>query len=109
MPLIAGGHGESELPDLLHERRENLVGSFGKQLSNSSRELAERIFGEQMAAEIPRCHLLWDKAADQAFDEELCLPLGAVWDEYCQRKSVPVGPAWMQEVKGYEKSVLLAR
>ena len=79
MPLIAGGHGESELPDLLHERRENLVGSFGKQLSNSSRELAERIFGEQMAAEIPRCHLLWDKAADQAFDEELCLPLGAVW------------------------------
>ncbi|MEI6033498.1 MAG: L-rhamnose isomerase [Verrucomicrobiae bacterium] len=43
------------------------------------------------------------------FEEAKTLPLGAVWDEYCQRKSVPVGPAWMQEVKGYEKSVLLAR
>jgi L-rhamnose isomerase len=43
------------------------------------------------------------------FEEAKTLPLGAVWDEYCQRQNVPVGPAWIQEVKTYERSVLAAR
>ena len=38
--------------------------------------------------------------------EELkTLPLGAVWDYYCQKQGVPVGTAWMDEVKQYEADV----
>ncbi len=42
--------------------------------------------------------------------EELkTLPYGAVWDYYCTTKGVPVGHAWVQEVKAYEKKVLSKR
>jgi hypothetical protein len=37
------------------------------------------------------------------------MPIGAVWDEYCRRQNVLVGPAWIQEVKAYEKSTLSLR
>ncbi|SET18778.1 L-rhamnose isomerase [Natronincola peptidivorans] len=36
-------------------------------------------------------------------------PFGAVWDYYCLKKNVPVREAWLQEVKAYEKEVLLDR
>jgi len=42
--------------------------------------------------------------------EELkTLPLGAVWDYYCARLDVPVGAAWLAEVKTHEKNVLSKR
>ncbi len=42
--------------------------------------------------------------------EELkTLPFGAVWDEYCRRREVPVGTRWIDEVKAYETSVLAKR
>jgi len=42
--------------------------------------------------------------------EELkTLPYGAVWDYYCARSDVPVGSAWLAEVKAYEKNVLAKR
>ena len=42
--------------------------------------------------------------------EELkTLPYGAVWDEYCRRHDVPVGSAWLGEIKAYEKKVLANR
>lgn len=42
--------------------------------------------------------------------EELkTLPYGAVWDCYCARSEVPVGPAWLAEAKTYEKNVLAKR
>ncbi|HVT89323.1 MAG TPA: L-rhamnose isomerase [Tepidisphaeraceae bacterium] len=42
--------------------------------------------------------------------EELkTMPVGAVWDYYCQERGVPVGPAWIQEVKRYENRVLSKR
>ncbi len=37
------------------------------------------------------------------------LPFGAVWDYYCQQKGVPVGDAWLAEVKRYERDVLSKR
>ena len=43
------------------------------------------------------------------FEEAKTLPFGAVWDEYCRRNDVPLGPQWMAEVKSYEKSVLADR
>ena len=37
------------------------------------------------------------------------LPAGAVWDYYCARQDVPVGEAWLAEVKNYERTVLAKR
>jgi L-rhamnose isomerase len=37
------------------------------------------------------------------------LPAGAVWDYYCAREGVPVGEAWLAEVKNYERTVLAKR
>ncbi len=42
-------------------------------------------------------------------EEIKTLPFGAVWDHYCTTAGVPVGAAWLAEVKQYEKSVLSAR
>ncbi len=48
-----------------------------------------------------------DFTARLALQEEAkTLPFGAVWDFYCESKSVPVGENWLAEVKLYEKTVL---
>lgn len=45
-----------------------------------------------------------------AMQEELrTMPFGAVWDGYCLQSNVPVGPAWLDDVKRYESEVLLKR
>ena len=42
--------------------------------------------------------------------EELkSLPFGAVWDEHCRRANVPIGTAWLEDVRSYEKTVLSKR
>jgi L-rhamnose isomerase len=47
-----------------------------------------------------------DLTSRLALIEELkTLPAGAVWDHYCLQQDVPVGMAWMDEVKTYEKNV----
>lgn len=43
------------------------------------------------------------------FEETKSLPFGAVWDWYCLKNDVPVGEAWLAEVKQYEKDVLSKR
>jgi len=41
-----------------------------------------------------------------AIMEELkTMPFGAVWDFYCLRRDVPVGEAWLADVKRYERKV----
>jgi len=42
-------------------------------------------------------------------EEAKSLPFGAVWDHYCQSKDVPVGAAWLGEIKRYEREVLSKR
>ena len=37
------------------------------------------------------------------------LPCGAVWDYYCAQQGVPVGEAWLAEVKNYERTALAKR
>lgn len=55
------------------------------------------------------------EAKGQAFgrlatlEEAKNLPLGDVWDYYCQAKGVPSGKAWVAEVEEYENSVLSKR
>jgi L-rhamnose isomerase len=43
------------------------------------------------------------------FEEQKSLPWAAVWDAYCVRQGVPVGMAWFDEVRQYEKAVLSTR
>ncbi len=51
-----------------------------------------------------------DHTSRLAMLEELkTLPFGAVWDYYCTRSNVPVGDAWLREVKAYEQNVLSNR
>jgi L-rhamnose isomerase len=51
-----------------------------------------------------------DFTARLALLEELKgLPFGAVWDQYCQQQSVPVGYAFMAEIRAYEEQVLANR
>ncbi len=42
-------------------------------------------------------------------EEYKSYPFGAVWDYFCESEGVPVGSAWLDEVKQYEKDVLLKR
>ena len=42
-------------------------------------------------------------------EESKTLPSGAVWDEYCRQQNVPVGIAWLEEIKNYERTVLALR
>ncbi|MBM4004404.1 MAG: L-rhamnose isomerase [Planctomycetes bacterium] len=42
-------------------------------------------------------------------EEAQSLPVGAVWDYYCERVGVPVGRAWLDEVREYERTELLPR
>jgi L-rhamnose isomerase len=42
-------------------------------------------------------------------EESKSLPMGAVWDHFCESQNVPVGEAWLAEVKRYEKEVLTNR
>jgi L-rhamnose isomerase len=42
-------------------------------------------------------------------EEAKALPFGAVWDYYCETKGVPVGEAWLAEVRQYEEVVLTQR
>jgi L-rhamnose isomerase len=44
-----------------------------------------------------------DNTARLALLEEVKgLPFGSVWDHWCERNGVPVGPAWLRAVKEYE-------
>jgi L-rhamnose isomerase len=42
-------------------------------------------------------------------EEAKGLPWGAVWDAYCEQQNVPVGNAWLADVRKYEAKVLSAR
>lgn len=42
-------------------------------------------------------------------EEMRTMPLGAVWEMFCLRQGVPVGPGWLDSVKEYEASVLVKR
>lgn len=57
-----------------------------------------------------QCELSGDYTGRLALFEELkTLPMGAVWDYYCMKQGVPVGLAWLDNVRKYEADVLALR
>lgn len=56
------------------------------------------------------CEAAADYTARLALQEEIkSLPWGLVWDQYCAASDVPAGGRWLDEVREYERSVMLAR
>ncbi|MBI4890964.1 MAG: L-rhamnose isomerase [Acidobacteria bacterium] len=43
------------------------------------------------------------------FEEQKSLPWAAVWNYYCEQQGVPVGSAWFDQIRKYEKDVLSKR
>lgn len=51
-----------------------------------------------------------DYTSRLAYLEEIkTLPFGLVWDAYCEQQNVPVGDAWIADMKKYESDVLSKR
>lgn len=42
-------------------------------------------------------------------EEQKMMPLGAVWNHYCQSMGVPVGADWLQKTQEYERTTLSKR
>ncbi|KAA1258786.1 L-rhamnose isomerase [Rubripirellula obstinata] len=42
-------------------------------------------------------------------EEQKMMPLGAVWNHYCQTMGVPVGAEWLEETRQYEQTTLSKR
>ena len=62
------------------------------------------------AKELRAAEVVGDHTARLALLEELkTLPFAAVWDEHCRRQNAPVGRAWLDEVRAYERRVLSKR
>lgn len=62
------------------------------------------------AATLRACEETRDYSGRLATLEELkTMPFAAVWDEFCRRSDVPVGAAWMEQARDYERTVLRAR
>ena len=62
------------------------------------------------SAKLRELEVSGDYTSRLAMLEEIkTLPFSAVWDMYCEMQGVPVRAAWLDEVKKYEKDVLLAR
>ena len=62
------------------------------------------------AEELRRVENEFDFTSRLALQEELkSCPWQAVWNYYCMEQGVPVGLDWLDEVKNYERDVLLKR
>lgn len=42
-------------------------------------------------------------------EEQKTMPLGAVWDYYCETSGVPVGANWLEDIHRYEENILKFR
>ncbi len=61
-------------------------------------------------AKLREAEFAGDYTARLALMEEIkTLPVGAVWDHYCEKQGTPVGRAWLDQVKSYEKDMLSKR
>lgn len=59
---------------------------------------------------IRAAELAGDNSTRLALQEEArALPLGAVWDYFCETKGVPVGEAWLTEMREYGQQTISVR
>jgi len=59
------------------------------------------------AAPLAEAEARWDGTARLALlEEQKSMPWAAVWDEYCERRGVPVGLGWLPVVRAHERDIL---
>lgn len=59
---------------------------------------------------IQKAEAEYDYTARLAMQEEAkSMPFGPIWDMYCLKQGVPVGDAWLEEVRAYEREELAKR
>lgn len=64
----------------------------------------------QPVAKMKEIEAAGDVSARLAYKEEFkAAPFSLVWDYYCQKENAGVGLSWLEEVKAYEKDVMLKR
>ncbi|MDR2346167.1 MAG: L-rhamnose isomerase [Planctomycetaceae bacterium] len=57
--------------------------------------------------DLRKWELMGDYTKRLAILEELkSMPIGIIWDYYCEKNNVPAGTAWIEEVKKYESKIL---
>ena len=65
---------------------------------------------EELIEQLRQLEQAGDLTARLALLEELKgLPFGAVWDYFCLQQEVPVGIAYLDEIRGYEARILSQR
>ena len=75
---------------------------------NASKALLKAML--EPVAKLKELELAGDYTSRLALVEEFkSYPLGAVWDYFCMVQNVPVREAWLEDVKTYEKEVLVNR
>ncbi len=86
----------------------NRVGAWAIGARNTLRALLMALL--EPRAELQALEEAGDYTGRLALLEELKgLPFGAVWDYHCLRHEAPVGLAYLDEVRSYEREVLAAR
>ncbi|WP_184020931.1 L-rhamnose isomerase [Haloferula luteola] len=86
----------------------NRVAAWTIGVRNTQRALLAGLL--EPTAQLRQAEMEGDFTTRLALQEEMkTFPLGAVWDEFCRRNDVPVGPQWISEVRQYENDVLSQR
>jgi L-rhamnose isomerase len=76
----------------------------------SVRFVGQIVVDETLDALIGGAEIIGEQPVRLALMEEIkTFPVGAVWDYHCLKQSVPVGGAWLDDVRRYEEKVLSKR
>jgi L-rhamnose isomerase len=86
----------------------NRVAAWVIGMRNTQKALLRSLLVPHQA--ILQAELAGDNTARLALQEEAkTLPFAPVWDAYCQAQGVPVGDAWLEQIRQYEKDVMWKR
>jgi len=103
--------GTLEHPDITYEDANPLCGDQLRiDIAVEDGRIAQiRHSGHGCSISQAAASMLCERMEGRPLEEVKSLPSGAVWDYYCLRHSVPVGPAWLDDVRKYERDVLTQR
>ena len=86
----------------------NRIAAWVIGMRNTRKAILEALL--QLVDEMKKIEAAGDVSARLAFKEEFkAAPFSLVWDYYCAKNNKGVGLEWLDEVKEYEKDVLLKR
>ena len=86
----------------------NRIAAWVIGMRNTRKAILEALL--QPVDEMKKIEAAGDVSARLAFKEEFkAAPFSLVWDYYCAKNNKGVGLEWLDEVKEYEKDVLLKR